>query len=145
MTNTSSVIPMTPEGCSMRWDSWYSIFLIPSSIPDLIKTYPRRNDVPSESALFPFRRFRMHDASYSSEISDRSERENGAEGEIRTPEDYSSGFRDRRHTGLGYLGLSIPTASRYLGISGDVLRMRRSGPVDIVILMVGDEPSLCRT
>lgn len=49
-----------------------------------------------------------------------SEHENGAEGEIRTPEDYSSGFRDRRHTGLGYLGLSIPTASRYLGISGDV-------------------------
>ena len=87
----------------------------------------------------------MHGASYSSEISDRSERENGAEGEIRTPEDYSSGFRDRRHTGLGYLGLSIPTASRYLGISGDVLRMRQSGPVDIVILMVGDEPSLCRT
>ena len=39
--------------------------------------------------------------------------ENGAEGEIRTPEDYSSGFRDRRHTGLGYLGSVLPNISLY--------------------------------
>ena len=30
-------------------------------------------------------------------------RQNGAEGEIRTPEVCTSGFRDHRHTGLGYL------------------------------------------
>ena len=46
---------------------------------------------------------------------DEDER-NGAEGEIRTPEDYSSGFRDRRHTGLGYLGSGFPNFSRYKNI-----------------------------
>lgn len=46
-------------------------------------------------------------------------RVDGAEGEIRTPEDYSSGFRDRRHTGLGYLGFSIPTYFPYKGFCAE--------------------------
>lgn len=96
-------------GCIMRCVSWKDCVMgIPNR--DGIIAYRRISDGMHGIGIIP-----IFLISYAS-----NRNRNGAEGEIRTPEDYSSGFRDRRHTGLGYLGLDNPTVSRYIGISGNI-------------------------
>ena len=77
--------------------------------------YARRKNTAAMNAAKALWTSCDSDAGVAIDNSQTDENE-GAEGEIRTPEDYSSGFRDRRHTGLGYLGSGFPNFSRYKNI-----------------------------